>query len=148
MRYMPSQIIAELQNLSKVSGTRNGCSTCPYVDASWMLLCVNKHFVSLCGFVSKWMQEIPDHLKMQGMCAEAVRKVFSLLAFIPDCLKTHEMYEKPVKLNRWTLRFVSDPLKTQEKCKGAVKKCPWSLVYVSDKYQTWEMCSKPVLQTR
>ena len=44
--------------------------------------------MSLYAAVPNWIKEIPDHLKTQEMCNEAVRMEPWSLKFVPDHLKT------------------------------------------------------------
>ena len=43
------------------------------------------------GFMAYWMNEVPDHLKTQESCIEAVEKCIWLLQYVPDHFKTQEM---------------------------------------------------------
>ena len=47
--------------------------------------------------IPNWMQEIPDHLKTQEMCADAVHIKPYSLKFVPDCFKTQEVCDKAVE---------------------------------------------------
>ena len=47
--------------------------------------------------MTSWIVTIPDHLKTQEMCKEAVRTEPLSLAYVPDCFKTQKMGIKVVK---------------------------------------------------
>ena len=46
--------------------------------------------------VPRWIREIPEHLKVQEMCNEAVHIEPYSLEVVPDRLKTQEMYNEAV----------------------------------------------------
>ena len=46
--------------------------------------------------IPRWIIEIPDHLKTQEMCIEAVRMEPHSLACAPDCFKTQEICNETV----------------------------------------------------
>ena len=64
--------------------------------------------------------EIPDHLKTQEMCIEAVGLEPHSLACVPDRFKTQEMCIKAAEENPFMLKYVPDQYKTQEMCDKAV----------------------------
>ena len=78
-----------------------------------------------------WIREIPDHLKLQGMCNEAFDIEPFSLAFIPDHFKTQEICQGVVEEGSYMQMFVSDHYKTKM-CEKAVKAYPWLLWYVPD----------------
>ena len=43
------------------------------------------------GFMAYWINEVPDHLKIQESCIEAVEKCVWFLKYVPDHFKTQEM---------------------------------------------------------
>ena len=47
-----------------------------------------------------WVREIPDHLKTQEICDEAVRIEPRSLEFIPDHLKPKGCVNEPLKVNQ------------------------------------------------
>ena len=47
--------------------------------------------------MTSWTVTIPEHLKMQGMCNEAVHIEPLSLVYVPDYLKTQEMCNEAVK---------------------------------------------------
>ena len=64
---------------------------------------------------------VPDHLKTQELCNEAVHMEPRLLAFAPDHLKSQEICKEAVIRNPYMLRFIPDHLKTQEICDTAMR---------------------------
>ena len=60
---------------------------------------INK--MSLLEFLSRLMMAVPDDIKTQELCSEAVEEEPGLLAYTPDCLKTHEMCIKAVEVDPW-----------------------------------------------
>ena len=77
-----------------------------------------------------WVIEIPDHLKTQEMCDEAVRIGLWSLRYVPDHLKTQEMCNLAIKLDPCTLVCVPDQYKTQEMWNKVVRMDVWLLNYV------------------
>ena len=75
---------------------------------------------------------IPDCLKTQEMCNEAVKKNPWLLEFVPDHVRTQEVCSKVVRLDPWLLKIIPDHLETQETCDKAVTRNPYMLQYVPD----------------
>ena len=51
---------------------------------------------------------VPDHLKTQEMCDEAVCMELYALEFVPDCFKTQEMFTEAVKAGPWQLNNILD----------------------------------------
>ena len=70
---------------------------------------------------------VPDQLKTQEMCNQAVRNK-SWLSFVPDHFKTQEMCNKVLH----TMPKASERFKTQGMCKKTVEKDPSMLKYVPD----------------
>ena len=60
------------------------------------------------------------------------------MPFVPDHLKTQEMCYEAVDKDPWNLVYVPDWFKTQVMCNKTVGKDPYNLVYVQ------EMCDKAV----
>ena len=58
--------------------------------------------------MTSWIVTIPDHLKTQEMCNEAVDIEPLSLASVPDRFKTQEMYDKAVRNKLCMLLFVPD----------------------------------------
>ena len=62
--------------------------------------------------MTSWIVTIPDHLKTQEMCDEAVHTEPLSLAYAPDCFETQEMCIEAVRNKVCMLLFVPDELKT------------------------------------
>ena len=86
--------------------------------------------------VSRWIKEIPDHLKTQQMCDEAFEEKPYSLAYVPDCFKTQEMCDDAVRRRPWLLKYVPDHFKTQEMFDAVVMEDPWLLRYIPDWFIT------------
>ena len=69
----------------------------------------------------RWIIEMPDHLKTQDMCNEAMRINPISLSYVPDHLQTQELCDAAVRENPCELEFVPDHFKTQEMCIEEVK---------------------------
>ena len=61
------------------------------------------------------LKYIPDHLKTQEMCDEAVDIGPRLLEFVPDHFKTQEMCDKALRDYLFSLRLVPDWFVTRER---------------------------------
>ena len=109
-----------------------------------------------------WIREIPNHLKTQEMCDEALRiNPLSLAYFpghlitqemcnetmrampnafhrIPDRFKSQEMCTKAVEVNLLQLKDVPGHFKTQEMCDKAARDYLFSLQFVPDWFLTWK----------
>ena len=94
--------------------------------------------------MANWINEVPDHLKTQESCIEAVEKCAWLLKYVPDHFKTQEMCNAAVHNHSYTLQYVPDKLKTQEMCERAVEKSSGCLKYVPDHFKTEKTCIKAV----
>ena len=67
---------------------------------------------------SSWaLRFIPDHLKAQEMCSEAVEACPWALELVPNNLKMQEMCNEAVRGGPWNLRNVSDWFGTQQQLK-------------------------------
>ena len=77
--------------------------------------------MSLLEFFSRLMIEVPDHIKSQELCNEAVEEDPDFLAYTPDRLKTQEMCNRAVPRKPYTLRFIPEHLKTQEMCNDIMR---------------------------
>ena len=55
---------------------------------------INK--ISLLEFLSRLMMAVPDCIKTQELCNEAVEEEPGLLGYTPNCLKNHEICNKAV----------------------------------------------------
>ena len=62
--------------------------------------------------VPRWIREIPDHLKTQEMCDEAVRIESYSLEVVPNCFMAEEMCNEAVRRQPFTLYYVPYHLKT------------------------------------
>ena len=60
---------------------------------------------------------VPDCLKTQGICKEAVARSPYALGYVPDHLKMQEMCEKAVQEDSWLLGYVRDWFLTQQQVK-------------------------------
>ena len=58
--------------------------------------------------MTSWIVTIPDHLKTEGMCSEAVDINLLLLEHVPDHFKTQETCNKVVRNTLCMLLFVPD----------------------------------------
>ena len=47
------------------------------------------------GFMAYWINEVPDHLKTQGLCIKAVEKGAWLLKYVLNHFQTQEMRIEP-----------------------------------------------------
>ena len=88
------------------------------------------------------LEHVPEHLKTQKMCNEAVQSEPWMLEHVPEHLKTQEMCNEAVQSNPRTLRFVPEHLKTYEMCNEAVQSNPWMLELVSEHLKTQKMCNQ------
>ena len=59
-----------------------------------------------------WIREIPEPLKTQEICDEAVRIEPCSRRFVPNCFKTQEICNEAVRREPYTLEFVPDHIKT------------------------------------
>ena len=59
---------------------------------------------------------IPDHLKTQYMCNDAIAHNVFMFQYTPDRLKTQEMCNDVVKRYVFLFNYVPDRFKTQEMC--------------------------------
>ena len=77
---------------------------------------INKH--------DQLIETIPDHLKTQEMCNEAVDTEPLSLLHVPDHFKTQEMCDKVVRNKLFMLLFVPDHLWTQGMCNEVMRTKP------------------------
>ena len=92
--------------------------------------------MTLLEIIPVWIREIPDKLKTQEMCNEAMRIEPYSLAFLPDCFKTQEMCDKAIEIDPFILWHVPDNLKMQAMCIRAVKAGLGLLEHVPDLFVT------------
>ena len=71
-----------------------------------------------------WIKEIPNHLKTQEMCDEAVHLNSLSLAYVPDRLRTQEMCNEIMRTMPDAFHRIPDRFKTQEMCIKAVEVDP------------------------
>ena len=74
--------------------------------------------------VPRWIREIPEHLKTQEMCDEAVRIEPRSLAYVHDRLKTENICNEAVQKDTYTLDDVPDHLKIQKIRDEAMRENP------------------------
>ena len=84
------------------------------------------------------LKYVPEELKTQEMCNEAMQENLAVLFVVPDRFKTEDMCIKALEVDPWRLRDVPDNLKTEEMCNKAVEDDPSSLQFVSDWFVTQE----------
>ena len=87
---------------------------------------------------------VPDYLKTQEMCNEAVRREPYALGYVPDCFKAHEICNEAVRREPCLLENVTGHLKTPEMCNKAAREKLYVLKYIPDHLKTQEMCNKAV----
>ena len=88
--------------------------------------------MALLEIIPVWTREIPENLKTQEMCHEAISIEPYSLAFVLDCFETHEMCDKAVEIDPFILWHVPDNLKTQGMCIRAVEAGLGLLEHVPD----------------
>ena len=94
--------------------------------------------------MSSWIITIPDHLKTQEMCNEAVRIKPLSLVYVLDYLKTQEMCLEVVQNKPCMLLFVPNHLITQGMCNKIMRALPEAFHRIPDRFKTQEMCIKAV----
>ena len=72
----------------------------------------------------------------------------SFLTLVPDDIKTQEMCNEAVRIDPWLLHDVSDYLKTQEMCNEAIKKASWLLFDVPDRFRNLRMSIRAIHSLR
>ena len=68
----------------------------------------------------------------------------SFLTLVPDDLKTQEMCNEAVRIDPWPLYDVSDNLKSQEICNEAIEKASWLVFDVSDRFRNLRMIIRAI----
>ena len=81
---------------------------------------------------SEALRYVPDHLKTQGMCSQAVRNNPAVFVLVPGYLKTEEACNKALEVDPWSLYHVPNRLTMQGICLKALKDDPSSLMFVLD----------------
>ena len=92
--------------------------------------------MALLEIIPVWIREIPDNLKTQEMCNEAMCIEPYSLAFVPDCFKTQEMCDKAVEIDPFNLWHIPDNLRTQGMCIRAFEAGLGLLEHVPDWFVT------------
>ena len=69
---------------------------------------------------------IPDYLKTQEICNEAMYIEWSSLAFVPGHFKTQKMCNEALRKNSSILLFVSEYFNTREMCDGIMCTMLWT----------------------
>ena len=65
------------------------------------------------------LEYIPDHLKTQEMCIDAVIRDIYMLTYVPDHLKTQEMCKNAFEGGgSWMLKYVPDYFMTEDMIKN------------------------------
>jgi hypothetical protein len=90
---------------------------------------------------------IPDELKTQEMCTEAVKKGWGNIEFMPDHLKTKEICEIAMNCSVHAQIFVPHRFETEELYLLSVKADGMALKHVPDKFRTPEVCLQAVIST-
>ena len=94
--------------------------------------------------MTSWIVTIPNHLKIQEMCNEAVCINSLSLAYVPGCFKTQEICNEAVKNKLCMLLFVPNRFWTQGMCNEIMRTIPDAFHCISDCFKTQEMCDKAV----
>ena len=94
--------------------------------------------------MTNWTVAIPNHLKTQEMCNEAVRINSLLLAYVLDRFKTQEMCNDAAEKDLYMLRHVPDHFWPQEMLNEIMRTMPDAFYSISDHFKTQEMCDKAV----
>ena len=81
--------------------------------------------MSLYVAVPSWIREIPDHLRTQEMCNEALHIGSYSLLYVPDQYETQQMSSELMHTRPTFVDLVSDHFKTQEMCIKAVEVDPY-----------------------
>ena len=95
--------------------------------------------------MTSWIVTIPEHLKTQELCDEAVDKNPLSLAYVPDRYKTQEMCDKVVRNKLCMLLFVSDHFWTQEMCKEIMRTIPHAFHRIPERFKH-KKCVKRLLR--
>ena len=88
-----------------------------------------------------YLEVVPDHLKTQEMCGEAVRIEAILFWCVPDYFNTQHMCNQAVR-NNPLLSFVPNQYITQEMCSEVVYSMPKAFCGILDHFKTQDMCKK------
>ena len=94
--------------------------------------------------MTSWVLTIPEHLKTEKMCNEAVRINLLSLEYVPDHFKVQEMCNEVVRNKLCMLLLVPDHFWTQEMCNEIMRTMPGVFHRIHDHFKTQEMCDKAV----
>ena len=100
--------------------------------------------MSLYVAVPSWIRGIPDHLRTQEMCNEALHIDSYSLLYVPDQYETQQMSNELMHTRPTFFHLVSVHFKTQEMCIKAVEVDPWQLYNVPDHFKSQKMCDAAV----
>ena len=89
---------------------------------------------------------VPESLKTEALCLDAVRKYGRALAFVPERLRTPEMCSVAVRQDGMALEFVPEDLRTEDLCRTAVDADGRALKFVLENRKTAEICAVAVRQ--
>ena len=91
---------------------------------------------------------IPDRLKTEDICIEAVGRDAYTLEYVFDYIMTQKICNEAMCKNPAVFFLVPDRSKTQKMCIKALEVDPWQLKDVPDQYKTLEMCDDAYGETR
>ena len=91
-----------------------------------------------------WIREIPNHLKTQEICDEAVRMESCSLRFVPNHLKTQGMCNERSRIEPYNLLYIPDHLIMQEMCEEAMLVRSAAFFLILDRFKSQEMCIRAV----
>ena len=94
--------------------------------------------------MTNWRVTIPDHLKMQQMCDEALSTEPLSLGYVPDRFKTQEMSNKAVRNRLEIILLVPDHFWMQKMCNETMRTIPDTFHRIPDRFKTQKMCDKAV----
>ena len=87
---------------------------------------------------------VPDELKTQETCNEAIHKNLTVLFLVPYRFEIEDVSIKAFEEDLGLLEDVPDNLKTQGMCEEAVEQNPWQLYNVPDRFKTKRMYNRAV----
>ena len=86
--------------------------------------------------MTSWIVTIPEHLKTQEICNEAIRTESLSLAYVPDHFITQEMCNEAVLNKLYMLLLVPDHFWTQEMCNEIMRAMPDVFHHFPDRIKT------------
>ena len=89
-----------------------------------------------------FLGRVPDRLKTQIMCDEAVRRTLYTLGHVPDHFKTQEMCEKAFEKYLCSLKYVPDWLVTAQKICQVMKHISGRHCLFEDIIKWYDDCEK------